>query len=510
MKQMSWKRNIFGCLMWVAYLLVIGTAMAFIGSAICGSIGVAEYIGGIAAVAYLLFAGLIVFALRKTAAKLKGIPYGKGKVFLWIECILAVVLSAAGLLLRLGQLQVESDGSVFLDLAYVSSEGQTVPQFSHGAVYLYIWVLRLVFMVLGNKAIAALWLQIVLQMIGVLTLYFAVRKMAGRVPSIMMLAFFMLSTYTVEKVTMLSPEMFYLLLFSVVLLYASRGVGRVFGCLFWLSAGIMAALLTYLDVAGVLLIFLMLGVIIARQKGAKRNIAKRMLGLAAGLFLGALSCVLVDALSSSKSVLGIMEAWVQLYRFEEPRFAVTLSGFSMVWLSTLLLCFMAWGIFCSWCGRKAESFSIWIFCLLVTALMQCFGIFTEEMSGALYIFFFSTVLAGLSIKESIAVPEADGSDVKLAKLAELVVEELDEDEKEKEKSVAEGDQKMNESIDEKETVETQTEEKQIEYIENPLPLPKKHVKRVMDYDYALDSKPGSEKDQDDYDISVSDDDDFDH
>lgn len=572
---MSWKKNIFSCLVWVVYLLVIGTTMAFTGSAICGSIGVAEYIGGIAAVAYLLLSGLIVFALRKTAAKLKGIPYSRGKVFLWIEGILAVILFAAGLFLRVGKMQTDVDGSVFLDLAYVSSDGQTIPLFAHGAVYFYIWTLRLVFMLLGNKVPVALGLQIVLQMLGVLILYFAVRKLAGKVPAIMMLVFFMLSSYTVDKVIMLSPEMFYLLLFSGVLLYASRGVDRVFGWLFWLFAGVMTALLTYLDVAGLLLIPLMFGVIVSRRKGAKRKIAGGMLGFMAGLLMGGFCCVLVDALSSSKSVLGIVEAWVQMYRFEEPRFAVTLSGFSTVWLIALLLCFMAWGIFSSWFGRKTESFSIWMICLFITALMQCLGIFTEEMSGAIYIFFFSTVLAGLSVKESVAIPEAEGSEegsnVGKAVPPELEVEELDGDEEEenvagageeiaevqaeKEKEAGESgaeaetadlqteeyrqpdveqktadedketvdaenimEEKQEQKVPEKEEAEKEKPEKEeseqtepeqkIEYIENPLPLPKKHVKRVMDY--ALDSESNSEKDLDSYDIFVADDDDFDH
>ena len=47
-------------------------------------------------------------------------------------------------------------------------------------------------------------------------------------------------------------------------------------------------------------------------------------------------------------------------------------------------------------------------------------------------------------------------------------------------------------------------ERKIEFLENPLPLPKKHEKRVMDY------KLNSDKDLGGYDVLVSDDDDFDH
>lgn len=70
-----------------------------------------------------------------------------------------------------------------------------------------------------------------------------------------------------------------------------------------------------------------------------------------------------------------------------------------------------------------------------------------------------------------------------------------------------------EEMFEEESVETEKEtgekeqpekERRVEFLENPLPLPKKHEKRVMDY------KLDSDKDLGGYDIYVAEDDDFDH
>ena len=47
------------------------------------------------------------------------------------------------------------------------------------------------------------------------------------------------------------------------------------------------------------------------------------------------------------------------------------------------------------------------------------------------------------------------------------------------------------------------EEKKIEYIENPLPVPKKHIRKTMDYAFVPEAS------QMKYDIAVSDNDDFD-
>jgi len=58
-----------------------------------------------------------------------------------------------------------------------------------------------------------------------------------------------------------------------------------------------------------------------------------------------------------------------------------------------------------------------------------------------------------------------------------------------------------ESRGEMETVEEKKEKKKVNYIENPLPLPKKHVKR--NFDFKLDKR------KDDFDIDIEEGDDFD-
>lgn len=49
------------------------------------------------------------------------------------------------------------------------------------------------------------------------------------------------------------------------------------------------------------------------------------------------------------------------------------------------------------------------------------------------------------------------------------------------------------------------EEKKINYIENPLPLPKKHVKRKLEFKF----NGMQDKKEDDFDVKIGDDDDFD-
>lgn len=556
---MTWKKNAFSFLMWALYLLMTGTALVFTGRVICDSLEMADYFEIVIPAVYLLFTGVIVLGLHWMAVKLD-VRFQGGKGLFWLECLVVLALFAIGLFLRVSYLQrtiiPASDESIYLQLAYISAEGQEIPPFSHGAVYFYIWALRLCFLLLGNKAAAAVWLQAVLQMCGTLILYFAVRKMAGKAPAVAMAAFFMLTPYMAEKSLELSPEMLYLFLFSLVMLWISQGVKCVLGWGFWLSAGAMAGVLCYLDVAGFLLLPVTAGVVAMRRLSGERKAIGGILGTLAGFLLGAAVCVFADMMYSGKPVSGIISAWAKLYRWGNPQLSVTVSDFGMVWMIAIILCVMAWGIFSFW-GRKGEErFSAWILSLGMAVFLQAMGMFTDEMNGFCYIFFFSTVLAGLGIRESIAVFSTDRSggdgkadhNLEAAESAEQegqreklvsgeeteTVEEnygresiegtgnregMEERAAQDETIIEEGEPLWpeappweNPSVGPEDSSEKKTRKpaekpqgkRKVEYIENPLPLPKKHKKRVMDY------KLDSERNLNGYDIYVPDDDDFDH
>lgn len=82
---MSWKKNAFSCLMWAAYLLIVGTAMVFTGRVICDSFGMGGYFEIIIPAGYLLFAGILVFALHWTAVRLNVGIRSPGEGFAWME-----------------------------------------------------------------------------------------------------------------------------------------------------------------------------------------------------------------------------------------------------------------------------------------------------------------------------------------------------------------------------------------------------------------------------------------
>lgn len=554
---MSWKKNAFSCLMWLLYLVLAGTAMISAGGVICGSMGMAAYFSAV----YLLFAGGVVFVLQRVAGR-RGTDSRQGSPGIscpaWVEGVFVFVLFAAGLSMRVAGLRSglpeASRGAGYLELAYISADGRGISPVWHGAVGLYIRVLRLCFMLLGNKAAVAVWLQSVLQMWGVCVLYFAVRKMAGRIPAVMTAAFFMLSPFTVRRSLECSPEMLFLLFFSLVILFLSNGVESASGLGYWVVAGALTAVLGYLDAAGLLLLPLLSGVLMMRRDG-ERKVGRGLCGCLTGLLAGATGCLALDAQVRGTTVSRCIDEWTKLYRPGSLRFSITSAGADVAWTFLPLACLMVWGIFSFWCGRWAERFSMWIFGLCAVVFMQCLGVFTDEMGGGCYILFFGAVLAGLGIGESLTVCARDTSEGTMKEKNGAAQEErgLDNDKmeildldqtvegegmedivgmgrmdgadpaggveaarEETPDAAAGGAEVVGKEVpggaaggaevarEEVSDAAEQPGRRKIEFLENPLPLPKKHERRVMDY--RLD--PG--QDLGGYDISVADDDDFDH
>ena len=112
--------------------------------------------------------------------------------------------------------------------------------------------------------------------------------------------------------------------------------------------------------------------------------------------------------------------------------------------------------------------------------MQCFQITTVEMMGFQLLYIFMAVLAGIGICNVFA-PAKSASKETAIKAAKIV---------------------KSDTIVKTEAVSAPAAG--VRFIENPLPLPKKHVAKTMDYRLKPDEKDGF-----DYDYPVDENDDFD-
>ena len=162
---------------------------------------------------------------------------------------------------------------------------------------------------------------------------------------------------------------------------------------------------------------------------------------------------------------------------------------------------------------------LWIL-LCIAAAPTPLAVFGVQPFGLLSMYLWG-VLAGLGLQNCIFGGQA--------RLMQTMIEEINQAAGEIEAVEEAGPAQENESVKEADhiqeggkrdkaeeievldlTKEETPEEQQAEepvkkprYIKNPLPLPKKHVRRQMDYQYTVDDKDMN------YDVEVGDDDDFD-
>lgn len=486
---MSWKKNICSYLLWGIYTIAVTLGTIEIFTAFFEQGGYTKaYCYPVTGVFYLA-AGILVFALYRLLAKkgkTKEVTDAANRSVI-MEGILVVAILTAGIFLRAAQMSDISDmpselsySKAFFEAAKVT-ENYSAPQIVHGATYIYLQLLHLTFLFFGNKYLAAVWMQIALQCFTGAFLYFAVRKLAGRISSLIMLGFMMLSPYMINSAMELSPEVLFFVFYSLVLCVIASALGKS-RCnpLLQIFIGILVGVCCYFDLSGISLLIFAAGIFwLEREKAIKWWNQRVFIFLwnLIGLAVGWIGAVSLDTLLCGKKLTGVMTAWFQLYQpnsFSIPGFPRDNPGTNLSewnWVIIMLL-FLVMGIFSFWCRRRQESQGIWVASATVLWLLHCFGMLTLQLQGYTYLYLCLAVLAGLGIANIVTSKSVDFIET-TPELTENV--EMDEE---------------------------QVSAPSIHFLENPLPLPKKHQAKVLDYRIT-------EIEDNDYDYPVEEDDDFD-
>ncbi len=526
---MSWKKNAISYLIWSLYTIMTGTMLLALATEVCTIAGIERYMGIPIAVACVAVAGGAAFLLHRLAMGRVSFAEEKRVHFTVLGILLSVALLVVGFSLRAQQVGgAEYSTSVYYEAAKVT-EGQGIPQSVHGAVYFYVWLLHGVLLLLGNYASAGIWVQIVLQLAASFLLFLVVRKLVGFIAGLAVLGFCMLAPYMVDSCLVLSPDMlyFFLLMVAASLMtigYGNRGT-RGTGCIPGLRLaacffmGIVIAMCCYLDMTGLLLLPVAFGYVFCFREcavGTQRK-AKAVALCVAGVLQGICACIFLDACLSGKVAQRVAEAWLSLYRPEGFRLPTEMSMNGSVPENCVLFGVMAFGIFSFWFDKRKERISMLVVAVCGIIAASCFGVFTEEMPGFFYLYLAFILLAGIGFGQCFyAEPAGQEKETPAAEEKpdlEILMEARDGTEAGWEPEQARRGLKPEKTESEqpgrKRPVEAAVEaaptdgKVQVQFLENPLPLPKKHVKRVMDY-----SLPSGAQD-DDFDYPVAEGDDFD-
>lgn len=479
------RSNIPTILIWVFYGLGTGIFLFLVAMSLGSGLGFGVAPGLAAGLVLLLLLGLSVWGIRKRVQRMRpaGIGGRKQMVPLVAESILLIVCLVAMTALRIaGQQSIQGDP--IFEMAKVTGES-FAPTTSHGGMRIYLWVLHGILLLLGNNVFAATVLQALLLAGAAFSLYCGVRRLSGVVPALVTVIFVGFAPYMLLETQKLTPLPFFLIIYGLALRWIAglpermcemRSVSdKICTGLHYLLTGILTGFCCYLDAAGITLLIFLTGIICFGDTDKEDDAPSDILGNSVLVFVccvlaavaGYVACHGIRSLGGG-SLAASLSSQLDLYLPGGFRVPVTTDSRAVFWDVPVLAALMAVGVFGFWYSRKIRDKALWLFAAVLLILMQCFGMSSPAHFNAYaLLYLFCVGMAGCSV-----------TDLFITEGKEPAPEEAPE-------TQSDADIEMPGLKSEA----TPT----VNYIENPLPLPKKKVHRVLDYDYEV-------ADDDDFDI----------
>ena len=471
---MVYRKNWFDYVLWAAYAGICVMLLAYVGKHIY-----AFYVGASLTKlgTFLPFPILLCLypGIRLSSQAIRKKVHFSAHTAAMAESLLISVSFVFGLILRLragffmvghGAAQAPQPGEYY-EMALVRA-GAESPALAHGLSDLFVRALRVVFSFLGNGMMAAILFQIFLQMLTLLFAYLAVRKAAGRFAACTVLLLLAFSDAFICKIYVIDPEC---MLLAVLLVGLCLVLGFVKASLLGRNGfgglaravllGIVLGVLCYLEWAMAILFLFLAGLFTGKLSadGGRKPLVGSLFLVLAGSAAGFFCAIGIDAsLSGVGFYEGLMQ-WIRPYSnlgmgarifsvigMEYPFFAVLF----------LLASFLGFEFIR---GGREQDFSLWILPCILLAPVFLMDFSIVGLGGA--VTFFWSVLAALGLKNAVFGGQAEVLREKIEEINAAAA-----------------------PIPVAEVPVTAAVEKP-RFLENPLPLPKKHVKREMDYDYEV-------------------------
>lgn len=505
---MTYRRTWFSCVLWFLYTVLCIILIGVVGKE---WIWLLESVGSITP---WIFYGVLVIPVAALYWIIRGISTRIRKKWAWNErtarlltCVVFLLIMAFAVIIRIVCLNyyvsymeiygpdgvnIDQMNPEYYDMAVLAEQGSGSPM-DYGISYLYVTLLSVVLSFLGNKIVSAVFLQICLQMMGMLSAYIVARKMAGRLPACISLLYLGGSLTCLGMLFRFGPEWLFFTLYMIGMLvavsfvknYCADNISRVWTVVCAVAVGALIGAITYLDLIGASLLIVMLIAAVGKKTESDAtvyyNYSKGM--NAAVIVCSCISCAavwfgvmgLISYVKGTDVVSDILSRLQMLYLNSFPYTAAPYSNAEyypdIFWIGALIASasFLAFEYFRS---GKEQNYVPWILLGLLAAPTPM-AMYGEHGFRGLSMYVWA-VLAGLGLQNCIFGGRAE--------VMQAVIEKINA---------------------EAEIEQTAPQEPKPRFIENPLPLPKKHVAREMDYQYDVADKDMK------YDLFVSDNDDFD-
>lgn len=515
---MIYKRTWLSNLLWAAYTCVAGTLLAIYTVLFWeNEIGMGTVYHMTAFVAlvlvFVIACYLLIYKVILKIGNKDGIS--RRAAIIW-EIFIVFSIYFTGLIYRIALYMDNSVGLIEVTEYYKAVYGnisENAELMLHGASYLYILCLSFVLSFFGD---AAVWLQIFIQMATLLLAYFIVKRMAGKIAAGITMLMLAVSSIYINQIFNIGPECLFFALYLIGMLAVvgyvksycqdhMNAVTAIFGAVF---LGIIIGVLTYLDAVSVTLLILLPGIITGvsktkadEEKGKSLTVKFAVFiliiaVLAAGLTV--MGVFALDAYASGLPYREISEAWCGLYMSNLPvDYMLYHTEYSLIecYIQVVISVFL---VISFWNTEKTQNASPWIVLMLLIAPtpLARVGVLPYQV----FSIFIWSALAGIGLQQSCildakqtaetaeagersSTSEAAGTPEVLGKSVTVTITS-----EKPEQPAAPGN---NEKVSKP------------RFIENPLPLPKKHVRKEIDFQYEVP------EDKMKFDIDIKENDDFD-
>lgn len=520
---MCFKKNAFSYFCWGLMILLVGAIVSYWGMIAAQLFAKGNFLVAVGCCALFFGAVYSIYLLIGVVLKNTTVVnshYINSNTSIVEELIIVSLLMVAFLTVRVYLQSILIVDTAYFNVVRVMEDGQLSTRFVQGSTYYYCMLLHACFKVFGNHLIVGVWLQIILQAISTLLFYMAVRTLGGKVAAILFLIVACLSSTAIDAGLEYSPQMLYLCIFGLVFYLGSQylcKVGNAVNTLkTWIATvciGLAIGFVCYVDVTGVLLLLLMICLCTLKVDWYWSKYRYFHMG---GIFLSAIAMfflmIFVDALLCGSRFVNVLNAWFAVY----SDFALNIENIAKNYSREFIILptLIALGIFGFWRRKEEQCFAPFIIMVAGMAVLYFLGVPGQNMEGNYLLYLLMTGLAGVSVSELFYASKplgvkADEEESDWIESTEGVPEIEETVERKEVETVSRTEEAVTVEVVEKEMEDTEMEKrfgrKQEENnkIENPLPIPKKKEKKIMDYAFQPESFEMM------YDIRVSDKDDFD-
>lgn len=518
---------------WAAYLGGIPYGKGFPAPAISPLAGQPDYVLFMLGLLILPATGLLYLALRSiSGVARKKCRWKERTLWIW-ECVTVLLILAGGITLRILYAQYvismaenelfaaeQIQGMEYYDMA-VAAGGNMAAYGLNRISYLYVSCLSVVLSFLGHKIASAVVLQFFLQIAGMALAYVVTRKAAGRLPACIVLLYLSCSVCCLRMMTCFGPEWLFFVLYmigmlivvSFVLSYCENRLTRLAALFGAAATGAVAGMLVCIVPAAAPLMLMIAAVAAGRKKKPEDGPVYHSAGVSAAVIaVAVLTYVLILAGTAWFGSPGgrFDPARVELWYSYSDALAGMCPYLYDVYIIGLLIVPASFLVFEFFRSGKEQNYTLWILLCIVVAPTPL-AVIGDGRFGILSLYIWA-VLAGLGLQNCMFGGRA--------KVVQAVIEQINAEADQKvgsgqiENSGMEGNigiKAQEQTAQAEDTRDAQGEEKTEEvqappkprFIENPLPLPKKHVKKEMDYQYPVEEKDMK------YDVDVPEQDDFD-